>query len=246
MRESFLDLATKRARPKNSEIHDDRRRANQQPAINDAKETADAALAQPPVGAGMEWYGHNLPSDGKWLLCDGSEIPINDYPELYAVLAQTWDYGGTTTGYFRLPDRRQRVGVGAGPTRTGLTARLLSALFGSETHTLTTGQIPSHSHTGSTGSAGNHFHELKGNADTDDSAGLEWRTNANKNLSLKGMLARGTDFKYWKQITSQTRPDTTSDGAHTHTVNIGNTGESNSHNNIQPTITVHYILRARP
>jgi len=48
-----------------------------------------------------------------YLLCDGSSLVREDYPELFAVIGTTWgDTGDPTT--FKLPDFRGRYPIGAG------------------------------------------------------------------------------------------------------------------------------------
>ena len=81
---------------------------------------------------------------GGWLNCEGQELYRGDYPSLFAVIGTTYGAGnGTTT--FNLPNLAGRVVVGRG-TGSGLTARSMGATGGAETHTLTSGEIPSHSH----------------------------------------------------------------------------------------------------
>ena len=54
-----------------------------------------------------------------WLLCDGTEYNVGDYPALYAAIGNT--YGGTADSTFCVPDYRETVRVGAGTsTRTGV------------------------------------------------------------------------------------------------------------------------------
>lgn len=92
----------------------------------------------------MQYINRN-PADGasQWLKCDGASISQIAYPDLFAVIGTTFGGGG---GVFTLPDIRGRVIVDAG-TGSGLTPRALAAVFGEETHTLTTPEIPSHDHT---------------------------------------------------------------------------------------------------
>lgn len=94
-----------------------------------------------PPGMMVEYGGNTAPSG--WLLCNGAEYQINSYPALYAAIGTAFGGNGTTT--FRVPDRRGRVGVGAGQG-TGLTNRTLGQSGGQETVTLNVSQIPSHNH----------------------------------------------------------------------------------------------------
>ncbi len=95
-----------------------------------------------PVGAVIA-YGSSTAPEG-WLSCIGQEVYRGDYPDLFAVIGTTYGAGnGTTT--FNLPSLAGRVVVGQG-TGSGLTARSMGATGGAETHTLTTGEMPSHSH----------------------------------------------------------------------------------------------------
>ena len=138
--------------PSQSELQDQVRRANQQPSINEAQVTADAALIQPPIGAMMGWAGASDPTDTKWLLCDGRTVLIESYPELYTAIGTTWNTGGEAADAFRLPDLRSRVAVGAGQG-TSLTNRAVAAKSGSESVVLTTPQLATHSHLSATGNS---------------------------------------------------------------------------------------------
>lgn len=89
-----------------------------------------------PVGVMVEFAGSSAP-DG-WLLCDGSAVSRTTYADLFDEIGTTWGSGdGSTT--FNVPDRRNRVGIGAGP-------KSLAATGGAETHTLTTAEMPAHTH----------------------------------------------------------------------------------------------------
>lgn len=78
-----------------------------------------------------------------WLICDGRSFSISEYPELYAVIGES--FGSNTIGSFKIPDMRGRVagGIGDGPYTTD---RPLGTVVGSETHTLTVGEMPTHNH----------------------------------------------------------------------------------------------------
>jgi len=67
------------------------------------------AVGQIPVGTVLAFGGPAtaVPEAGGWLLCDGRELPINQFPELHAVLGTAWGRG-SDPGLFRLPDLRGR------------------------------------------------------------------------------------------------------------------------------------------
>jgi microcystin-dependent protein len=78
-----------------------------------------------------------------WLDCDGSLLPVANYEVLFALLGTTYGGDGQTT--FGIPDMRGRAPLHMG-TGTGLTARPLGQMAGSETVTLTAQQMPAHYH----------------------------------------------------------------------------------------------------
>jgi len=96
-----------------------------------------------PTGSIMAFGGSSAPSG--WFLCDGSEYSQTTYATLYAVLGSTWNTGGETAGYFRVPDLRGRGPIGSG-TGSGLTARTLGATGGEENHQLSVAELAAHSH----------------------------------------------------------------------------------------------------
>jgi microcystin-dependent protein len=98
----------------------------------------DKTGAVMPVGAVVAFGGTTAP--GGWLLCQGQELLITAYQDLYNVLNTA--FGSAASGSFRLPDLRKRVPVGVSGTTYPR-----GATGGAETHTLTSTQIPAHSHT---------------------------------------------------------------------------------------------------
>lgn len=105
-------------------------------------------------GAVLPFAGANAPTG--WLFCDGSERSRTTFAELFAAIGTTYGSGdGSTT--FNLPDLRGRVAAGKdnmGGTPAnrltaagaGITGTTLGATGGNQTHTLTTGQMPTHTH----------------------------------------------------------------------------------------------------
>lgn len=90
-------------------------------------------------------YINGDPAQGpsQWLKCEGQDLSVVAYPDLYAVIGNT--FGGDIT-HFYLPDLRGRVIVDAG-SGTGLTSYTLGETFGEEKHQLTVLELASHNHT---------------------------------------------------------------------------------------------------
>jgi microcystin-dependent protein len=91
----------------------------------------------------MEYLQQN-PINGPSQLrkCDGTFYLKSDFPDLYAVIGDTF---GATMTQFAVPDMRGRVVVDAG-AGTDLTPYDLGDEFGEERHELDTGEIPAHNH----------------------------------------------------------------------------------------------------
>jgi microcystin-dependent protein len=107
-----------------------------------------------PCGTVAPYAGSAAPSG--WLLCYGQAVSRTTYAGLFATLSTTYGTGdGSTT--FNLPDLRGRVVAGKddmGGTSAnrltdqsgGLNGDTLGDTGGSETHTLTETEMPSHTH----------------------------------------------------------------------------------------------------
>ena len=96
-----------------------------------------------------------------WLICDGSNYLISVYGELFSKIQYRFKSASQVqaeqgqTGWFAVPDMRGRLPLGAdnmgsrGPANrvTNNAADVLGAASGSETETLTVGNLPEHEHT---------------------------------------------------------------------------------------------------
>ena len=94
---------------------------------------------------------------------------------------------------------------------------------GEATHKLTVGELPAHNHTASTNTTGNHTHQFQ-----------LYGPNGNTNMNFPSDF----DTNY-----ARNKGTTLSAGNHSHTININNTGSSQSHNNMQPYLTVYMWKR---
>lgn len=98
-------------------------------------------MSNPYIGEVRIFAGNFAPAG--WAFCDGAVLPISQYDTLFALVGTT--YGGDGQQTFALPDLRGRVPIHQG-TGPGLSNRVIGELAGSETVTLTTGQMPTHTH----------------------------------------------------------------------------------------------------
>ncbi|MBE7641097.1 MULTISPECIES: phage tail protein [Salegentibacter] len=91
----------------------------------------------------IRFFGGNFAPRG-WAFCHGQEISISQCQSLYSLLGTM--YGGDGRSFFKLPDLRGRMPIGAG-TGSGLSAYREGEQGGIETVPLTVNQMPKHSHT---------------------------------------------------------------------------------------------------
>lgn len=95
-----------------------------------------------PIGAVVSYLGLNAPNN--WLICDGTEYNIYDYPKLAEFIKNQYGrvnyFGGDGETTFSVPDLRDRFILGAGESRSvGMTG-------GSENISLTVDEMPAHTH----------------------------------------------------------------------------------------------------
>lgn len=112
---------------------------------------AVAALssAPAPASAGTDPFlgdviivGFNFCPRG-WAKAEGQILPINQNQALFSLLGTQFGGDGRTT--FALPDLRGRFTMGQGQG-AGLSTRLAGQKGGSETHTMTVAELPTHNH----------------------------------------------------------------------------------------------------
>lgn len=149
----------------------------------------------------------------KWLACDGSAVSRTTYSGLFAAIGTTWGVGNGTTT-FNLPDLRGRTTIGDG-TGSGLTARTLGASLGNETHALSIPELPTHAHNITDPGHAHTAQRVKGSGASDG-------------FFNDGIVQSGS----YSTATASTGITTTQ-----------NAGSGSSHNNMQPSAVVKYMIR---
>ena len=141
-------------------------------AVTAAKLDAGAVSVLMPTASIMPYAGSSAPTG--YLLCDGAAISRSTYSTLFGILSTTYGAGDSSTT-FNIPDLRGRVIAGqddmGGASANRLTGQTdgvngdtLGGSGGTETHTLSTAQMPSHTHGVNTGTGNNSQVGVAGNA----------------------------------------------------------------------------------
>lgn len=195
-----------------------------------------------PTGGMVAWGTDTPPTD--WLLCYGQAVSRATYADLFDVIATDFGVGdGATT--FNLPDTRGRVLVGqddmGGSAANRLTAaNAIAVVGGASTHTLVTGEIPSHSHAHThSHTHGTHEHNLMAAgyvANGVPKVHLDLTAvNTNANADNNPGATETTNQAGTVTATTPTA-DATAASAHA-------AGGGGAHNIVQPYITVNWIIR---
>jgi microcystin-dependent protein len=98
-------------------------------------------MSEPFVGEIRMFAGNFAPRG--WAFCDGQLLSVSQNDALFSLLGTIYGGDGRTT--FGLPDLRGRIPIHAGDG-PGLTSRRLGQKAGTESETITTGELPAHTH----------------------------------------------------------------------------------------------------
>jgi microcystin-dependent protein len=174
-----------------------------------------------PAGVMMPYAGSSPPTG--YLLCNGAAVSRTTYVNLFSAIGTTYGTGdGATT--FNLPNTNGKVLVGYNSSETEFNS--LGKTGGEKTHTLTTTEMPSHYHYVSltTSTTGAHTHSYIKGDPGDDS-----------------ISENSGSYDEYDDMSATTG----SAGNHYHTVtgNTGSKGSGGAHNNLQPYLTLNYIIK---
>ncbi len=191
-------------------------------------------------------FGGNFPPRA-WAYCNGQLMSIAQNQALFSILGTTYGGDGRTT--FALPDLRGRVPISEG-TGPGLTPRKLGSRSGVETVILNDLQMPSHTHFATaTGSGGTG--SITGAASAKMSISSD--SNDNGTDGSDGILGMA-DSSLYAPITAENAAlnigaievDTSGLGVNVSNLKVAvtnsNTGGSQPHGNMQPYLTIHWVI----
>jgi microcystin-dependent protein len=175
-------------------------------------------MTTPYVGEIMLFAG-SFPPVG-WARCNGALLSIADQSTLYALIGTTYGGDGVTT--FAVPDLQGRVAVGQGQG-PGLTNRVMGEKAGTETVTLTSGQMPIHTHNFIT-------NNIDGNVDKPANTVVPARPK---------QVVGGTSATLY---TDPTKPIVAGDIKPMQANTVGSTGGNQPHENIMPILAITYCI----
>ena len=170
-----------------------------------------------PIGTIVPYAGETLRDS--YVVCDGRELNRIVYGDLFKVIGTLYGAGdGSTT--FNVPDLRHRVPIGKDTGNTKF--NVLGKECGEETHTLSTDEMPSHGH--------DFYQAASGSASADYKTYIHPMCDTNTQDSWGCAFITPSGNIY---VATNTR------------TNIANSGGSQAHNNIQPSLTVNYMIKVK-
>lgn len=174
------------------------------------------------------WWAPNFAPRG-WAFCQGQLLAIAQNSALFSILGTVYGGDGRTT--FGLPDLRSRVVVqqGSGP---GLSNYALGNKTGQENVQLSTPNLPGHTHVLT------QEPSVQVQATTEDAA-VATPTATDRLAAGKTAGGGGINVDMYSTAAANT---TLGGFAVTGAATTANTGNNNTHNNMQPYLALNYII----
>lgn len=181
-----------------------------------------------------------------WLLCDGSAVSRSQYSDLFGVVDTTYGDGdGSTT--FNVPDLRGRVMIGASNSHP------VASHGGEEAHSLTENELPQHSHSvpqhghanGITITAPSLSHTITQAAFTYSAPSSPASVGSgNRRTAYSGTTSTVATFSTEVGVDNHPAADCSVTGSidDCDAFDTDTAGVGDSHDNMQPFITMNYII----
>jgi microcystin-dependent protein len=165
-----------------------------------------------------------------WLVCDGRSVNVSDFRFLFDVIG--YSFGGAND-VFTLPNPAGRVPgtIGSG---AGLTTRAIGDVTGTETHTLTVGELAIHNH-GITDPG--HIHNI-----TDPGHTHSYFNQPNSHEVAVSLTTTETADNVNVNQTTGSSATGISVNISTTGITINNNGSNAPHNNMQPTLFIGNVF----
>lgn len=212
-------------------------------AFDATSETWGSTLDQVvPAGVIIAYPGDSTPEG--YLRCDGALLLRSEYQRLFNAIGTSYNSGGESVTQFRLPSLIGRVPVGIDASQTEFSS--LGKTGGSKTYQLSISELPSHTHIqdAHTHSQNAHNHGQDGHSHSSgtpfSNAGSPWGLgyfgSFRGRVGVTGGWGLGTDGR--QPAISNATPTNQSATAENEY-----TGGSQPHNNLQPYVTLDYVIK---
>ncbi|CAF2942111.1 unnamed protein product [Rotaria sp. Silwood2] len=186
-----------------------------------------------------------------WLICNGALLARKEYSTLFQAIGTLCGRGVEGETYFRLPDLRGRVALGADELGDHVAhTKYVGKVRGHSVHVLTVAQIPAHVHQSGTlnarrGGEHTHSYDYPGHNHGGHTGSNHFAHGGSRGCGSKG------EFLDWKHHTHTIQTDRTwimihAAGAHGHSID-GTTaaeGQGQQFGIMHPYQTVDYIIYA--